>query len=63
MFDFAKVFIHEWPVKILTKRGKGRQGENKLLLGCDQKRDQAKTKALQIFSQNFVVSLAQEKSI
>ena len=39
------------------------EGEAKLLLGRDQKRDQAKSKPSNFFLQNFIVSLAQEKSI
>ena len=38
------------PVKLLTKGG-----ETRLLLERDQKRDQAKGKALEIFPKHFVV--------
>ena len=40
--------------------GGGRGGETRLLVECDEKRDQAKGKALEFFSQNFVVSRVQE---
>ena len=46
------------PVKLLTKGG-----ETRLLLERDQKRDQAKGKALEIFPKHFVVSRAQKTSI
>ena len=44
-------------VKLLTRRGRE---ETRLLLERDQKRDQAKSKALEILPQNFVISRAQE---
>ena len=44
-------------VKLLTRCGRG---ETRLLLERDQKRDQAKSKALEILPQNFVISPAQE---
>ena len=40
--------------------GGGGGGETRLLVECDEKRDQAKGKALEFFSQNFVVSGVQE---
>ena len=50
------------PVKILTKGGRG-VGETRLFLECDQKRDQAKSKDWEIFSDNFVLSRNQETSV
>ena len=38
-------------------------GKTWLFLECDQKRDQAKSKALEIYFQNFVISWTQETSI
>ena len=40
--------------------GGGGVGETRLLVECDEKREQANGKALEFFSQNFVVSRVQE---
>ena len=40
--------------------GGGGGGETRLLVECDEKREQANGKALEFFSQNFVVSRVQE---
>ena len=51
-------------VGLLANRKILRGGETRLLLKRDQKRDQAKSKALELFLQYFVVSSrAQKKSI
>jgi len=42
---------------------KAGEGETKLLLEGGQKRDQPKASLTNFFSQNFLVNLAQEKSI
>ena len=46
---------------LLAKRKILRGGETRLLLERDQKRDQAKSKALELFSQYFVVSSRAQK--
>ena len=46
---------------LLAKRKILRGGETRLLLKRDQKRDQAKSKALELFSQYFVVSSRAQK--
>ena len=49
-FGYIKFSRMNSPVKLLTKGG-----ETRLLLERDQKRDQAKGKALEIFPKHFVV--------
>ena len=48
---------------LLAKRKILRGGETRLLLERDQKRDQAKSKDLELFSQYFVVSSRAQKNI
>ena len=47
---------------LLAKRKILREGETRLLLKRDQKCDQAKSKALELFSQYFVVSSRAQKN-
>ena len=56
--DASSVFPHEFNCQPLTRGGRG---ETRLLLERDQKRDQAKTKALEISSAKFCHQLSTRK--
>ena len=50
LLDVAKVFIHDFTCHNFDQAG---EGETRLFMVCDQKRDQAKSKASEIFFRNF----------
>ena len=50
LLDVAKVFIHDFTCHNFDQ---AREGETRLFMVCDQKRDQAKSKASEIFFRNF----------
>ena len=53
--DAAWVFTHEFTCQNCDQVGWGRKGGGGVFPECDQKRDQAKSKALKIVSENFVL--------
>ena len=61
--DKAAKGLDHFYLGLFAKRKILREGETRLLLKRDQKCDQAKSKALELFSQYFVVSSRAQKKI